>query len=154
LPLIALVALLNARAITQLVGIGLTPDEKQLAAPPAVGKTAPIASGGTRSTSAEPILSRNPFDHVTGSLKPPVDDGSGASVVDTTDPWNAPECDGLKVLVIAASADPDWSFAALSGSGEKGTVLRRRGGDIGGKKVHFVGWDRVWFDSAGALCQA
>ena len=25
---------------------------------------------------------------------------------------------------------------------------------MSGKKVHFVGWDRVWFDSSGSLCQA
>jgi general secretion pathway protein C len=58
------------------------------------------------------------------------------------------------VLVIAASSDPDWSFAAVTGGGEAKSVLRRRGGEIGGKKIHFVGWDRVWFDSSGSLCQA
>jgi hypothetical protein len=34
------------------------------------------------------------------------------------------------VLIIAASADPDWSFAALETTQDKGkSVLRRRGGD-------------------------
>lgn len=156
LPLIAIAALLNAQAVTQLIGIGIMPDEKQLAVAPAVAKVAPMASSTARPTSADPILAHNPFDHANVNLRPPVVDDTNASAaeVDTSDPWNAPACDGVKLLVIVASADPDWSFAAFSATGEKGSVLRRRGGEIGGKKVHFVGWDRVWFDNNGALCQA
>ncbi|HVJ90512.1 MAG TPA: type II secretion system protein GspC [Labilithrix sp.] len=158
LPLIATAALLNAQAVTQLIGIGLGPDEKALAVPPAVAR---VASTGTaaRNPSAEPILNRNPFDHVTGSLKPaPVSDDEGESTssggpVDTSDPWNAPNCDGVKVLIIAASGDPEWSFAAFAGSDGK-SIMRRRGGDVNGKQVHFVGWDRVWLENSGSLCQA
>ena len=156
LPLVAIAALLNAQAVTQLVGISLTPDEKALAAPPPVAKVAPMSNASARNPSAEPILSRNPFDHVTGPLRPPAVDETAAATtgpLDTSDPWNAPMCDGVKVLVIAASSDPDWSFAALTGTGEPKSVLRRRGGEIAGKKVHFVGWDRVWFQNSGALCQ-
>ena len=59
------------------------------------------------------------------------------------------------MLIIAASADPDWSFAALETPQEKGkSVLRRRGGDVGGKTVKFIGWDRVWMTSGSQLCQA
>jgi general secretion pathway protein C len=156
LPLVAIAALLNATAVTQLVGISLTPDEKALAAPPPVAKTVPMSNASARNVSAEPILTRNPFDHVTGSLKPPVVDDTqvASTTLDTSDPFNAPQCDGVKVLVIAASSDPEWSFAAVSGSGEPKSVLRRRGGEIGGKKIHFVGWDRVWFQNSGSLCQA
>jgi general secretion pathway protein C len=154
LPLIAIAALLNAQAISQLIGIGLTPDEKQLALAPAVPRTAPIAAGSGRATSAEPILNRNPFDHVTGSLKPPVVSDSVASTTDSTNPWEAPNCDGVKVLIIAAASDPDWSMAALSANGEKGSALRRRGGEYGGKTVEYVGYDRVWFRAGGSRCQA
>ncbi len=158
LPLVAVAALLNAQAVSQLIGIGLMPDEKQLAAVPAPPRGVPSGGSSMKTPSAEPILARNPFDHVTGPLKPPpvsdsVASGSSSSI-DTTDPWTAPQCDGVKVLVIAASGDPEWSFAAMSGTGEPKTVLRRRGGEIAGKKVHFIGWDRVWFDSSGSLCQA
>ncbi len=158
LPLVAIAALLNAQAVSQLIGIGLMPDEKALAASPAPGRVAPASTGTTKSPSAEPILARNPFDHVTGPLKPPpvedsVASGSSSSI-DTSDPWSAPACDGVKVVVIAASSDPDWSLAVMSGSGEPKNVLRRRGGEIGGKKVHFIGWDRVWFNNNGSLCQA
>src|SRR5262249_58341647 len=71
LPLVAIAALLNAQAVTQLVGISLGPDEKALAMPPAVAKIGPSVGTTTRNPTAEPILNRNPFDHVTGSLKPP-----------------------------------------------------------------------------------
>ena len=153
LPLVAVAALLNAQAVTQLVGIGLGPDEKALAAAPPTGRI-PAAAASARSLSAEPILTRNPFDHVTGSLKPaPVDDSVGAPAgpIDTSDPWNAPKCDGVKVLIIAASSDPDWSFATFGGDK---TIMLRRGGELAGKKVHYVGWDRVWLENGGALCQA
>lgn len=156
LPLVAIAALLNAQAVSQLIGIGLMPDEKQLGAAPAAPR-AVAAAASARTPNAEPILARNPFDHVTGPLKPaPVEDSvaSTSSSVDSSDPWTAPACDGVKVLVIAASGDPEWSFAAMSGSGENKTVLRRRGNDFGGKKVHFIGWDRVWFNNNGSLCQA
>lgn len=157
-PLVALAAFLNAQAVSQLVGVGLAPDEKQLATPPPVAKRGPSATNTTRSTSAAPILARNPFDHVTGPLTPPPeaegDEGGGpVATVNTDDPYSVPECDGVNVLVIAASQDEDWSFAAVS-TGDGKSQLRRRGGEIGGKKLYFVGWDRVWFESGGSLCQA
>lgn len=156
LPLVAVAALLNAQSVTQLVGIGLMPDEKALSAPPPVAKITPMSNASARNVTAEPILSRNPFDHVTGSLKPPVVDDSAvaSNAPDNSDPFTAPICDGVKVLVIAASSDKDWSFAALSGTGEPKSVLRRQGGDFAGKKVEFVGWDRVWFLNNGSRCQA
>src|SRR6185369_16366933 len=100
------------------------------------------------------ILDRNPFDHVTGSLKPPVVSDSVANTNDPTNPWDAPNCDGVKVLIIAASSDPDWSMAALTATGEKGSALRRRGGEYGGKTIEYVGYDRVWFKTGGSRCQA
>jgi general secretion pathway protein C len=155
LPLVAVAALLNAQSVTQLVGISLMPDDKALSAPPPVAKIAPLSNATARNPSAEPILSRNPFDHVTGPLRPPVvEDTAVATTLDSSDPWNAPLCDGVKVLVIAASSDPEWSFAAITGTGEPKSVLRRRGGEAAGKKIHFVGWDRVWFQNGSALCQA
>jgi general secretion pathway protein C len=123
LPLIAIAALLNAQAVTQLVGIGLGPDEKQLSASPAVARIAPTPTGSSRTLSADPILSRNPFDHVTGSLKPPpVDDSNASATVDSSDPWNAPMCDGVKVLVIAASADPDSGAAGATSAARPSTT--------------------------------
>lgn len=155
LALLAVAALLNAQAVSQLVGISLLPDEKQIATPAANARVAPPPASA-RSPSAAPILARNAFDHVTGPLNAPAAVAEGSSEptnLDTSDPWSAPACEGVNVLVIAASGDEDWSFAAISGSDGK-SQLRRRGGEIAGKKVWFVGADRVWFDSGGTLCQA
>jgi general secretion pathway protein C len=159
LPVVAIAAFFHAQGVTELIGTSFVPDDKQLAAPPPQMKTAPLAQGNARTTSADSILARNPFDHVTGPLHAPavaVDTVAGGNKEpDTTDPMSAPSCDGLKVLVIAASSDPEWSFAAFSkGGGDTKTTLLRRGGDAFGKKVTFIGWDRVWLDNGGSLCQA
>jgi general secretion pathway protein C len=153
-------AFLDAQGLTQLVGAGLGADDKQLAAPPLVQKVPPGAgSTGSHVTSADAILERNPFDSVTGSLNKvaqpdDVDGGLPGPGPDLSDPYNAPPCDGVKVIIIAASSDPDWSFAAFSTSAaDKKTIMRRRGGDVGGKQVKFVGWDRVWLASQSQLCQ-
>ena len=159
IPLVMLAAFLNAEGITQLIGVGLAADDKQLAAPPLVARSAPqSAASGSHALNADPVLSRNPFDSQTGPLnKHPVAETaeSTQAAPDLSDPMSAPPCEGVKVLIIAASTDPDWSFAALSKGGEKEkSVLRRRGGEFEGKKLTFVGWDRVWLTSGGSLCQA
>ena len=164
LGLTAGVAYLNAQGVTQVVGSGLGADEKELAAAPLTWKMAPaIASVGDHVTSADAILSRNPFDSITGPLigqsitLPELDAGSvAAGPRELDDPEKAPICEGVKVLIIAASSDPDWSFAAFSGAGtEKRNILRRRGGEVNGKTVKFIGWDTVWLASEQhALCQA
>jgi general secretion pathway protein C len=157
LALVAIAAFFDAQGIMQIVGAGLGVDEKQLSAPPLLARLPPgPASASPHATSAEAILSRNPFDSVTGPLnaKPIELPEVPEKVEDDTDPFNAPECDGVKVLVIAASADPEWSFAALETQQEKGkSFLRRRGGEVGGKTVKFIGWDRVWMSSGAQLCQ-
>ena len=157
LPLTALAAFLGASGVTQIAGAALAVDAKQLAAPPAINKAIPMGAAADHPTSADAILARNPFDSVTGPLnRIAVPDGGGADqAVDLTDPFNAPICDGVKILIIAQSADPAWSFAALSAGGpDAKSQLRRKGGDFSGKKVEFVAWDRVWLSTNGALCQA
>jgi general secretion pathway protein C len=159
LALVAIAAYFDAQGIMQVVSASLAPDNKQLALPPLMARVAPPPSSASpHATSAEAILSRNPFDSVTGPLNlPPPDDSADlpSPEPDLSDPYNAPDCDGLHVLIITASADPDWSFAALETAQEKGkSYLRRRGGEIGGKTVSFIGWDRVWLTSGSQLCQA
>ncbi len=152
---IGVLAYVSAKTVTSFAGaLFLTPDEKQLTTPPLVARTAPTVAASSRATSADAILSRNPFDHTTGALNaPPPTEAVPAAALDTSDPMSAPQCDGVKVLVITASSDPDWSFAAMTSGSDPKSQLRRRGGEIGGKKVHFVGWDRVWLESGPSLCQ-
>jgi general secretion pathway protein C len=160
LVLVAIVAFLNAEGLTQIVGAGLAPDEKQLANTFEPGRTAPAPSSAPfHATSAGAILSRNPFDSVTGplnaqSIELPTADLGGDKGPDMSDPINAPPCDGVKVLVIAASSDPEWSFAAFQNGADPKSILRRRGGEVGTKTVKFVGWDRVWLANGPQLCQA
>src|ERR1700722_19612493 len=70
LVLVGGVAFLNAQGLTQIVGAGLAPDEKQLATLSGPGRsTAPAPSSAPfHVTSADAILSRKPFDSVTGPL--------------------------------------------------------------------------------------
>src|SRR5260370_3639114 len=130
LVLVAIAAFRHAQGITQTAGAILGPDEKQLAALPLAARL-PVAPTATspHATSADPILDRNAFDSVTGPLHgvpipfPEAED----KLPEMTDPLSAPDCDGVRVLVIVASADPEWSFAALETQQEKGrTILRRR----------------------------
>jgi general secretion pathway protein C len=156
--LVALVALLHAQALTQIIGFArLGLDAAQLSAAPALAppqRTTPGGASTARSLSADAILSRNPFDSVTGPLNKVIVEEAVAAP-DLSDPLHAPHCDGLKVLVIAESADPEWSFAALStGAGaDAKSVLRRKGGEVSGKTVEWIAWDRVWLASGSTLCQ-
>jgi general secretion pathway protein C len=67
---------------------------------------------------------------------------------------NSPACDGVKLLVVVASTDPDWSFASFQVGGEGKNVLRRRGQDVSGKNVEYIGWDRAFLSTGKSLCQA
>jgi general secretion pathway protein C len=160
LLLVSVAAFFDAQGIMQVVGASLGADDKQLSVPPLTARLPPAAaSANPHATDAEPILARNPFDSVTGPLNLAPAASSSETVEapppDLSDPFHAPECDGLRVLIIAASADPDWSFAALEPQAEKGkTYLRRRGGLVGTKTVKFIGWDRVWMTTGNQLCQS
>jgi len=151
--------------------VALDPSALPAAPPAAAPRAAPAASGADHTSNAEAILSRNPFDSVTGPLDgkqielpanlPPKEEVN-------RDPYDDPDCDVAKALLIVASDDPQWSFAALAGSDGK-SMLRRQGDEIGGQTVYFIGdlrteeqrrngkrdlWDRVWLTAAGgARCQ-
>lgn len=150
--LVALAAALDARAITTLVGARLAPDARALATAPLEAASLPAPRGA--SPTADAILARNPFDHATSLVPAPeVPRGDGPPDGET-DPRAAPPCEGLRVVAIAASSDPEWSFAALSVGAEPKGTLRRRGDVVGDAKVVFVGWDRVWVDRGATRCQA
>jgi len=162
LSFVGLVAFFHAQAVTQIIGFRLAPDEKDLAAipPPSRHPPMPGSTAQARELSAMAILRRNPFDSVTGPLDQAALDislpsASASAVIDDSDPMHAPECEGLKVIVIAASTDPDWSFASFTPTSGTDTkpLLRRRGGDVAGKTVRFIGWDRVWLTNGNQLCQ-
>ncbi|WP_437624245.1 type II secretion system protein GspC [Sorangium sp. So ce1151] len=150
--MIALAACFQAAGIGQLVA-------SSIAAPPPLppiprGMSPAGSLAQDHATSAALILSRNPFDSVSGPL-----DGRTASPVgpgappENRDPYEDPACDSARALLIARADDAAWSFAAMTGSGGE-AVLRRQGDTFGGLTIHHVGWDRVWLTAGGARCQA
>jgi general secretion pathway protein C len=156
-----------------LVASSVAVDPSSLAAAPraAARSVAPPASSSDHVVTAAAILARNPFDSVTGpldgkQLELPAAEAAPKAETDR-DPYADPDCDVARVLMVVASDDPQWSFAALAGSDGK-TILRRQGDEIGGYTVAFIGdyrtaeqralpkrgfYDAVWLTSpAGARC--
>ncbi len=154
--LIAVAAYLQASAMGEIVASSVLLDPSSMPPPPPMkGGPAVSMPGSERSTNAAPILARNPFDSVTGPLdgkQLELPQPTEAPPTDTSDPYADPACDVGKVLLITQSQDPDWSFAAVAGSDGK-PQLRRRGDDVGGHTVYWIGWDRVWLMHGGSRCQ-
>lgn len=155
--LIALAAYFQASGMGELVASSALLDPSSMPPPPPApkGGLGHTPQGAERTVNAGPILSRNPFDSVTGPLdgkqidlpqqpETPAPDGS--------DPYADPICDVGKCLLITQSDDPDWSFAALAGADGK-SQMRRRGDDFGGHTIFWIGWDRVWLTHSGSRCQ-
>lgn len=97
--------------------------------------------GGEKSAAA--ILARNPFDSVTGPL-----DGMPKKTVHHTDEMALGEgvCEGVRVMLITASEDPAWSFAAVA-EGAGRAILRRVGDEIAGMAIDRIDWNFVHFSS-------
>ncbi|MFT3766527.1 MAG: type II secretion system protein GspC [Minicystis sp.] len=166
--MIAVIAYFQAVGIGQLIAVAATDSAPPQPATHIVKRRVPEPDPD-HSTSAAAILERNPFDSVTGPLvdKPrePADTGESASALQR-DPYSDPPCAGARAMLIASSADADWSFAAIAGADGK-TVLRRRGEEVDGQKIFFIGdlrkdahrdeagiWDRVWLTTTnGGRCQ-
>lgn len=155
--LIAMAAYFQAAGMTQLVASSVALDPSAVASAPPPPKARPVVPHGSQdhATSASLILSRNPFDSVTGPL-----DGQPLEPVlpevpeppANTNPLEDPVCEVARVLLITASDDPDWSFAVVAGSDGK-SMLRRVGDEIAGHQVHYIGWDRVWLTQGTSRCQ-
>jgi general secretion pathway protein C len=158
---IALAAFLHAHAIGSL--IDATTVSAPLGAPAA--SIAPFAearaaeTAGGKAKSADPILDRNPFDHVTGPLRHLDGQIVADAEIQEVNPFAAPPCDGVRAVAAIRATDAEASFAALDLGGGK-HVLRKRGGELGAEtsptkmRVVYVGEDRVWLSRDGALCQA
>lgn len=156
---VAVTALLQAAGVGRMVAATLA-NAGSAAPTPKLATAKPHASA-TSDKSGLPILARNIFDSQTGPL-----DGSApapiASSAPTAEPTpeappqdlseDAPVCDFGRVVLISASDDPTWSFAAIEDSGGK-AQLRRTGQDMNGYVVRAMAYNRVWFDQSGKQCQ-
>jgi general secretion pathway protein C len=144
------VAFLDAKAVGALVEGTMSAD---MPMPVAASKSAagPALLAGRQPT-ADAILDRNPFDHLTGSLRPSLPGPDDPPPDLDTDPRTAPLCVGVKPLVLVGAEDQTVAFASLEVDGKR--VLRKRGGEVGDKHVAYVGRDRVWLEGSRGLCQA
>src|SRR5688572_19265667 len=137
--------------------------------PPAAAKRrvrrrAPTTSVSYPIVNGDAILSRNPFDSVTGPLdRAPISvelPEEGKASADLSDPLSAPECDDVVVNIITESVDPEWSLAQLKGPGDADAATRRVGDEVGKMKVAYIGYNAekaspsVWLLSDEKLCQA
>ncbi len=155
--LIGIAAYFQASGMGQLVAasVAVDPSAVPVAGPVSRPAPAPAPTNPDHTSSAALILSRNPFDSVTGPLDGTsieVPTGQATPEPANTDPLLDPPCDVAKVLLITESDDPSWSFAAIQG-GDGKSMLRRVGDEVGGHNVYFISWDRVWLTQGGQRCQ-
>ena len=160
LALVGAIAYFQAAGTMQLVGAAITsPASHKPAAPPS---TAAVALASTASLKdAEPILARNVFDSVTGPLnkKPLEEVDDKPPSLDLSDPLGAPACEGIRAAIITESRDPNWSIAALAGTGETAPKMRRIGDEVNSKTLVYIGYNAreespsVWLAAGATLCQ-
>jgi general secretion pathway protein C len=170
--LIGAAAYFQASGMGALVASSVALDPSALPPPPPAPASRAVAPASPEhTTSAAAILARNPFDSVTGplegkSIELPTNEPAKEEV--NRDPYEDPDCDMARALLIVTSEDPQWSFAALAGADGK-SMLRRQGDEIAGATVSFIGdqrtpeqlqsgkrglFERVWLTTAGgARCQ-
>lgn len=165
--LIAMAAYFQASGIMQLVASSYLDSGPAAMPPPRAAQGAALAATGSDNAgpkTAEPILSRNPFDSVTGPLnkQPEAEEGAPetkAPTLDLSNPLAAPDCGGIQAHVITESPDPTWSIAVLQATGETLGKLRRVGDSVGDKQVAYIGFNTtknspsVWLTSGATLCQ-
>ena len=165
LALIALAAYLQASGVMHLVataylageaapgGVSVAPTSVSL---PAIERRPPKSAG--------PILSRNPFDSVTGPLnRPPAREEKetveGKPTLDLSDPFIAPDCGGIAAQAITESTDPEWSVVVLKSGGDAVGKMRRVGDAVGDKHIAFIGYNSrrnspaAWLIGGATLCQ-
>jgi general secretion pathway protein C len=162
--LIAIAAYFQASGVMQLVASSYLDGAPS---PPPLARSArstlAISPDAPAPKSAEPILSRNPFDSVTGPLNK-VAETADATVektpqLDLSNPLSAADCGGIQAHAITESSDPTWSIAILQGAGETMGKLRRVGDPVGDKQVAYIGFNTsknspsVWLTSGATLCQ-
>ncbi len=165
--LIAMAAYFQASGIMQLVASSYLDSGPAATPPPHAARGAALAATASDNAgpkTAEPILSRNPFDSVTGPLnkQPEAEEAAAetkAPQLDLSNPLAAPDCGGIQAHVITESPDPTWSIAVLQATGETLGKLRRVGDSVGDKQVAYIGFNTtknspsVWLTSGATLCQ-
>jgi general secretion pathway protein C len=147
-------AYLQARGLNAFFRRALT------SAPPAAWPAARAPVAPTLRASGDPILARNPFDSVTGSLAGgPSPSGESRPPPDKVDPLRAPRCNDVRVIITTQSENPLDSTAVVQAQTESRGFVRRVGDEVGDRRVAFIGrnpleWSpAVWLSDEAGLCQ-
>jgi general secretion pathway protein C len=161
--LLGLAIYFQAAGAVELVASSVISATPPPAAKRRVRRKPPTMSVSYPTVNGDAILSRNPFDSVTGPLdRAPisVELPENKESADLSDPLSAPECDDVVVNIITESVDPEWSLAQLKGPGDADAATRRVGDEVGKMKVAYIGYNAekaspsVWLLSNEKLCQA
>jgi general secretion pathway protein C len=160
--LVGLGAMNDARGFVRAVADKLGIEAPRLAAAPRTPSAPEPASGEPLAISPDAIQPHDLLDRAApqrdprAGMEPPAAvEPWGAPVATLEDLARAPDCDDVRVLIVAEADDPAWSVAALAPvEGDGPVVLRRRGGSLGRRSLAFVGRDRVVLAEGGRLCQA
>jgi general secretion pathway protein C len=148
LSLIALIAYLQARAVTLLASILLDAVVPMRPSLPAVAATP------TEPKSGQAIIDRNPFD---STPRPPE---RASAKLDLSDPLSWPSCPNVQVAIVTQSSDPLWSLSTVRTSGEPRARLRRFGDKVADEQVAFIGYNpkqmvpSVWLEAGESSCQS
>lgn len=144
--LIAVIAYLQGSGIASLIA------EHLPAEPAPAAARAKKSSAAFTTKSGAQVLSRNPFDSVTGPLtgKPPPKPVVTAPPA-TDNKSELPACGSGDVVLITNSDDPSFSFAVISSGTE--SKMRRVGDEIDGRKVEAIHDERVVMTQGTSKCQ-
>jgi general secretion pathway protein C len=154
LGMLALLAASGSGLASQVLRLGMAAEVADLVRAPLEVRAAEAATK-SRSPSGAAVLARNPFDHATGALtETPT---AAAVTTDThTDRSLDPPCSGIRAHAIVRGAAQIDSFAALSkaaGPADEKPMLRKPSQDYAGKRVAYIGSDRVWLSEGASYCQ-
>lgn len=124
-----------------LAGDDAPADARQCALPPAL--ELPVSE--SLMSDHHPFSSQPPEPEPERPAPPP------HAAIDRDDVRAAPLCDFGEVILIAASADPRWSIAAIRTDGV--ARLQRHGDDVAGYAVEAIAWDSVSLVGHGERCR-
>jgi general secretion pathway protein C len=159
LATLALCAFFLAQGTTRVLAAELLEGDS---AEPARRTRRPVSSQATlsRKHDAAVVLKRNIFDSERGdlTLEPLPESGEtldGVPIAEWDPSQPPPKCSNSLRLVgsVMSPRDPEWSFAAISGTDDGKTMLYREGSVVDGSKIVAVYPSSVVVSSSGGACQ-
>ena len=122
------------------------------------GPVSVTSTTAPRTLTAKPILDSNPFDSVTGPIRPPPPIDWSTPPIEASDDAHEllfTQCTGPTKLEISVvdPAEPRRSFAVFStGEGIANKPMVREGGTVSGRTVAVIVREKVYFHEASSYC--